>query len=203
MTTKNTQRPLIIGLTGGIGTGKSTAADILSKMGYPLHSADDAVHRLIDKKGAAVKPIRKLFAAAFVDGKVDRQILGQMVFGKSQKLKQLEKILHPLVQKEERTFVKKAMQKKAPAVILEIPLMFETGAEARCDFVICMTAPRALQKERVLKRKGMTASKFAAIIKHQMPESEKKKRADLVVSSEHGRAAVRRHLHFIMQQLLP
>ena len=180
--------PIIIGLTGGIGTGKSTAATMFAKLGLPVHSADDAVHKLLGKGGKAVKPIAKLFPDAVKAGAVDRQALGKIVFGNAAKLKKLEDIMHPLVQKDERDFVKKARAKKAVAVVLEIPLLFETGAHLRCDCVVVVTASLAERKKRVLKRKGMTAAKFNAIVKAQMPETEKRAYADFLVATDKGLA---------------
>lgn len=194
-------RPLVIGLTGGIGTGKSTAAQILIKLGIPVHNADDAVHQLLGQGGAAVKPVARLFPEALVLGAIDRQRLGRLVFGHPERLRQLEAVLHPLVRKDERAFLRAAKLVRAPFVVLEIPLLFETGADARCDTVICMTAPRAVQQERVLSRKGMTLAKFKAIVRHQMPEAEKKRRANYVVSSAQGRVAVRRALKAIIAAL--
>ena len=138
---------LVIGLTGGIGMGKSTATKALRGMGLPVYHADRAVHSLLRKGGGAREADRAAFSGTVRGGAVDRKKLGQIVFGKPQKLKQLEKILHPMVQGIEREFFHKARAAKAPAAILEIPLLFETGADKRCDVVLCVTStPRRCRK---------------------------------------------------------
>lgn len=175
------KKPRIIGLTGGIGMGKSTAAALLKNMGLPVYNADHAVHALLRRGGKAVKPVAKIFPESLKRGAIDRKILAKTVFHEPKRLKKLEAILHPLVRQEEKKFIAQAVKKKNPAVVLEIPLMFETGAQKRCDFVMCVTAPLALQKQRVLERKSMTLERFKAIVKLQMPNAEKLKRADYVV----------------------
>ena len=192
---------LIIGLTGSIGMGKSTAASILSGFGLPIYNADHAVHALLQKGGKGVKPIAKLFPEACHDGAIDRAELGRLVFGKPGKLRKLEAILHPLVQKAERDFLKQARRNQARAVVLEIPLLFETGAEKRCDMTICVTAPKAIQKARVLKRKGMTAAKLKAILARQMPDRDKRRRADYVVRTGVSRTDTKKQLRKILEGL--
>jgi dephospho-CoA kinase len=189
---------LIIGLTGGIGMGKSTAAAILSAFGLPVHNADHAVHDLLRKGGKAVRPVAKLFPESLQGGAIDRAILGKIVFGKPARLRKLEKILHPLVQKAECDFLRRARREKAVAAVLEIPLLFETGAEKRCDVTLCVAAPKAVQKARVLKRKGMTPARFRAIVALQMPAAEKRRRADYVVRTGVGRADTKRQLRKIV-----
>jgi dephospho-CoA kinase len=193
------KRPLIIGLTGGIGMGKSTAAKILQGFGLPVYNADKAIHDLLAKGGKGVKPVAKLFPKALKRGAIDRKIIGKSVFHDQAKLKQLEKILHPLVQEIERAFVKHAQKQKIKAVVLEIPLLFETGADKRCDIVICVTAPRAIQKERVLKRMHMTQARFRAILKLQMPDAQKRKKADYVVQTGKEIGDTKRQLKEILQ----
>jgi dephospho-CoA kinase len=199
------QKLTIIGLTGGIGMGKSATAKILSGLGLPVHNADLAVHDLLAAGGKAVKPVAKLFPPSFRSGKIDRKKLGAIVFDQPQKLKALERILHPLVRKTEEAFIRQAKRTKAHAVVLDIPLLFETGGEARCDFTICVTAPAAIQRARVLKRRDMTPQKFAAILKRQMPNAERKRRADYVISTAVSPADTRRQLDAILRQrnLLP
>lgn len=192
---------LIIGLTGGIGMGKSTAARIFAGFGLPVHSADEAVHALLGKNGKAVKKIARIFPESVRDGAIDRHLLAQLVFGKPRKLKKLEAVLHPLVRQAEREFLRAARHDKRVAAVLEIPLLFETGAEKRCDVVLCVTAPRAVQKARVLRRKGMTAARFKAIVRRQMPDAEKKKRADFIIKTGEGLADTRRQLERILERL--
>ena len=187
-------KPLIIGLTGSIGMGKSTAAKIFRGFGLPVYNADQAVHALLAKGGKGVKPVARLFPDTLRNGAIDRRALGHQVFTSPAKLRRLENILHPLVQQAERAFVNKARQKKVKAGVLEIPLLFETKANRRCDVTICVTAPQAVQKERVMRRPDMTAAKFRAILKLQMPDREKRRRADHIISTAKSTADTRRQL---------
>lgn len=190
---------VIIGLTGGIGMGKSTAARILRGFGFPVHDADAVVRDLLAHGGAALNQVAELFPDAvryYRDGRivVKRTALGKIVFENSDSLKKLEGILHPLVRLEERAFFEEAQRKNVRAVVLDIPLLYETGAESRCDVVFCLSAPEAVRKTRVMKRSGMTKEKLAAIMARQMPEEEKRKRADFVIPSGKGMSAMRRAL---------
>jgi len=189
---------ITIGLTGGIGMGKSKAAEILSRFGLPIYSADAAVHRLIARNGAAVLKIARLFPGAVKKGAVDRAALGRHVFGKPKELKKLEAILHPLVRKEETLFLQGAHRAGARAAVLEIPLLFETGGEKRCDIVLCVTAPKNIQMKRVMQRPGMDAAKFRAIVKMQMPDLEKRRRADYIVDTGKSMADTQRQLKRIL-----
>ncbi len=192
---------IVLGLTGGIGTGKTTAAKILGSFGFPVYDADKAVHALLAKNGRAVAKIKKCFPSVINNGAVDRQKLSAIVFGERQKLKALEAILHPLVRDEEKLFLSRAQKAKPTAVVLEIPLLFETKADKRCDVVLVTTAARAVQKDRVLVRQGMTLEKFNAIVKHQMSEKERKQRADFVINTSKGLVDTRRQLGKILLQL--
>ena len=194
---------IILGLTGGIGMGKSTVAAYLRRLGYPVHNADAVVHDILRKGGAAVARVGKVFPETLRGNAVDRQRLGTLVFHQPDRLRTLEKILHPLVQKEEKKFLTVSKKEKVPLVVLEIPLLFETGAEARCDQVLCVTASAQVQKERVLKRADMTESKFKAILKNQMADAEKKRRADFVVRTDQGLAETKRQVAMILKTLLP
>ena len=195
------RRLLVFGLTGGIGMGKSTAARIMNRAGLPIHDADHVVHQLLGKNGKAVKLVARLFPESFKRKAIDRKILGALVFGKPSRLRQLESILHPLVHKAEREFIRAARRDGARAVVLEIPLLFETGADQRCDRVICVTASRATQKTRVMQRKGMTAARFQSILKHQLSDRDKRARSDYVVNTDSGYADTRNQLHRIMETL--
>ena len=197
----NPQSPLIIGLTGSIGMGKSTAAKILARMGLPIYSADAAVHDLLGPNGRAVPRVGKLFPAARRGAAIDRKQLGALVFDQPALRRQLEAILHPMVRQEEKKFIAQARKAKARAVVLEIPLMFETGGEACCDLVLVVTAPKAVQRARVLKRRGMTPAKFRAILKAQMPDAEKRRRADYVIKTGKGLADTRRQLVEVMKRM--
>jgi dephospho-CoA kinase len=172
---------LIVGLTGSIGMGKSTAGAILRRFGLPVYDADRAVHLLLAAGGAAVAPIDAAFPGTVKRGAVDRQALGGKVFGDAAALARLEAITHPLVHEVQRGFLRRAALARAPMVVLDIPLLFETGGERRCDASILVTAPRFLQAMRVLARPGMDTAKLAGVRARQMSESEKRKRADFVV----------------------
>jgi dephospho-CoA kinase len=192
---------VIIGLTGSIGMGKSTVADLLRKIGLPIHSADEVVHNAMKKGGKAVALVADLFPDVVKRSAIDRKLLGSAVFGKPKKLRELEKIIHPLVWASEKAFLQKVRKKKSRAAILEIPLLFETGAEERCDLVFCVAAPKAIQKARVLARPGMTLQKFRAILAYQMPNTVKCKKADYVIPTGKGLAATEKHLRKLLGKL--
>lgn len=196
-------RMLIIGLTGSIGMGKSTAAEILRRMGFPIYSADKAVHNVLKKDGRAVIPVAEIFPETLKRGAIDRKLLGRAVFGQPRKLRRLERIIHPLLREQERAFLQKARKAKARAAILEIPLLFETGADKRCDITLCVTAPRAIQKARVLARPGMNEEKLRAILARQMPNAEKCRRADYAIPTGKGLRATEKHLRMLFARFLP
>jgi len=177
----------ILGLTGSIGMGKSTAAAMLRRLGVPVFDSDAAVHRLLAKGGAAVPQVQAAFPDVIADGAVDRQALGARVFADPAALERLEKIVHPLVRCEEARFLSAARRRRVPVVVLDIPLLFESGGERRCDATVLVTAPRAVQEARVLARPGMTREKLAGIRARQMPEREKLRRADFVVLTSLGK----------------
>ena len=184
----------VLGLTGGIAMGKSTAARQLRRLGLPLHDADAAVHRLYARGGPAVPAIAARFPAAVVEGRVDRQVLGRLVFGRSDELRALERILHPLVRQATRRFLRTQALRRRCLVVLDIPLLFETGGERLCDAVVVVSAPGFLQRQRALRRPGMTAEKLDAILARQTPDREKRRRADHVVPSGLGYGFALRHL---------
>ena len=192
---------MIVGLTGSIGMGKSTAARILRGFGFPVYSADKAVHDVLKKGGAAVAPVARLFPEALKRGGIDRKILGRTVFGCPKKLRQLEKIIHPLLRQAEQGFLQKARKAKAPGAILEIPLLFETGADKRCDITLCVTAPRAVQKSRVLSRAGMSEEKLRAILKRQMPNAEKIRKANYAIPTGTSLESTEKHLRKLFLKL--
>lgn len=172
---------LVIGLTGSIGMGKSTIAERFRQLGIPVCDADALVHQLYE--GAAVAPIEAAFPDTTSNGRVDRVKLGQAVLGDPQGLKRLEAIVHPLVHAAEREFLQKAAEQGASMAVLEIPLLFETGGDKRVDVTIVVSAPPEVQRKRVLERPGMTPAKLDAILARQMPDSEKRRRADFVVDT--------------------
>lgn len=184
----------VIGLTGGIGMGKSTAARVLARARIPVHDADAAVHALYARGGAAVPVIAALVPEAVRDGAVDRTQLGRAAFGDRALLGRLEAAIHPLVRRAERRFLARCRRARARAAVLDIPLLFETGAERRVDAVIVVSAPPSVQRARVLGRRGMTAEKFAAILARQTPDAEKRRRADVVIPTGLSR-------HFALSRL--
>lgn len=192
---------LVIGLTGSIGMGKTTIARQLSSMGAKICNADAIVHKLMAKDGAAVPQIKKEFPSVVKAGEVDRRALGEIVFKSPEKKLLLEAILHPLVVNEENRFVERMQRLGARCVVLDIPLLFETGAEERCDIVLVASAPFFIQKQRVLGRMHMTAEKFNNILASQLPDSEKQAWADMVVKTGLGKAYSYRQLATWMRGL--
>jgi dephospho-CoA kinase len=171
----------VLGLTGSIAMGKSTAAKVFRSLGVPVFDADAVVHCLLEPRGAAVGPVGEAFPDCRSDGAIDRHRLGRIVFGDSAALARLEAILHPLVREAERRFLADAAAARQPLVVLEIPLLFETGSERRVDAVAVVSAPAFLQRQRVLRRSGMTAERLAAIRTRQLPDTLKRRRADFVI----------------------
>jgi dephospho-CoA kinase len=187
---------IVVGLTGSIGMGKTTAARMLRRMGVALFDADQIVHRLLAPGGGAVVKVEAAFPGTRrEDGGIDRKRLGERVFGDPQALAQLEGILHPMVAEAERRFLAQARARGEAIAVLDIPLLYESRSAARCDYVIVVSAPAMVQRQRVLRRPGMTEARFAAILKQQMPDAEKRRRADFIVDSsqsfDHARAQVR------------
>lgn len=193
---------IVLGLTGSIGMGKSNAAATLRRLGVPLFDADAEVHRLIGPGGKAVGPVDAAFPGVRGDaGGIDRRLLGQRVFRDPPALRRLEGILHPMVRRAERRFVALARARRAPLVVLDIPLLFESGGVERCDFVLVVSAPLRLQRERVMRRAGMSESRFADILRAQLPDREKRRRADFVVATALGRNVTFRRLKAIVRRL--
>ncbi len=191
---------IIIGLTGSIGMGKSTAATMLRARGYPVYDADRVVHRLLGRGGAAVDAVTRRWPETAVDGAVDRRTLGQWVFENPDELRALEDILHPLVRRAEKRFLMSACWNRRPLVVLDIPLLFETGGDRRVDRVIVVSAPAFLQRQRLMRRPGMTIDRLRRVLDQQMPDREKRRRADWVVTSGRGRAVTYRALGGAMRR---
>ncbi|MDP6573151.1 MAG: dephospho-CoA kinase [Rhodospirillales bacterium] len=179
---------VILGLTGSIGMGKSTAAQAFRRAGVPVHDADRAVHGLLAKGGRAVALVEAAFPGVTRDGAVDREKLGQRVFADADALARLEAILHPMVREAERRFLRRTAADGHRVAVLDVPLLFETGGEERCDAVVVVSAPPFVQRARVMKRSGMTRARLAAILAQQMPDKVKCRRADFVVQTGIGRA---------------
>jgi len=185
----------VLGLTGSIGMGKSATADLFRRLGVPVHDADATVHRLY--RGRAAAPIEKEFPGTVGGGIVDRTKLGAAVFNDSERMKRLEAIVHPLVREEEDNFLKR-VSALAPVAVLDIPLLFETGGERRCDAVLVVTAPSSVQRDRVLARPGMTEEKFSAILAKQMRDEDKRARAHFLVDTGRGFASAEAQVRSIL-----
>ncbi len=177
---------LLVGLTGSIGMGKSETAKMFAKLGIPVYDADAAVHAIYEKGGAAVEPLRAEFPDAIVDDAVDRVKLSKLVLNNKDELKKLESIVHPLVGATQLQFLKDASDANAPMAVLDIPLLYETGGEARVDAVVVVSAPADVQRARVLERPGMTVEKFEQILAKQVPDADKRAKADFVVETDKG-----------------
>ncbi|MBS7587195.1 dephospho-CoA kinase [Ancylobacter defluvii] len=181
MATAVKTRPFLLGLTGSIGMGKSTTAGLFRELGVPVHDADAVVHAIYAGEGVA--PVEAAFPGVTVDGRIDRVKLGARVLHDAEAMKRLEAIVHPLVRQREQRFLEEARLDDAPLAVLDIPLLYETGAEKRVQAVVVVSAPQAVQRARVLARPGMTEEKFRAILDKQMPDSEKRRRADYVIDT--------------------
>ncbi len=189
----------VIGLTGSIGMGKSTTARFFAEAGVPVHDADAIVHRLYE--GEAAPAIEAAFPGTTAGGKVDRLKLAERVLGDKAALRQLESIVHPLVREAEARFLAEAERKGAPVAVLDIPLLFETGGQERVDAVVTVSAPAAVQRERLLQRAGMTEEKLEALIANQLADAEKRRHADFVVDSSQGFEVARAQVEEILRQV--
>jgi dephospho-CoA kinase len=193
---------IILGLTGSIGMGKSNAAATLRRLGVRLFDADAEVHRLLGPGGEAVGLVEAGFPGVRGEaGGIDRRRLGQLVFRDPPALRRLEAILHPMVRRAERRVVAQARARRERLVVLDIPLLFESGGVERCHFVLVVSAPLRLQRERVMRRPGMSKARFADILRAQMPDREKRRRADFVIATALGRGVTFRRLKAIVRTL--
>jgi len=174
---------IVLGLTGSIGMGKSATAQMFRDLGIPVFDADEAVHALYGPGGEAVTPVDAAFPGVAVDGAIDRERLSAQVVGTPEAMKKLERIVHPLVRARQQAFLETARREGADIVVLDIPLLFETGGEARVDKIVVVSAAPEVQRERVLARPDMTVAKFEAILAQQVPDAEKRARADFVIDS--------------------
>ena len=179
---------IVIGLTGGIATGKSTTAAMMVARGIPVHDADAAVHVLMAPGGAAIGPVTQMFGDGMLTtgGAIDRQRLGAAIFSDPAQRRALEAIIHPLVAEDRDMFLARHRQAGSQLVVLDIPLLFETGGEALCDFVILCSASEEIQRRRALQRDGMTATKFESILESQMPLASKRAMADAEIDTGLG-----------------
>jgi dephospho-CoA kinase len=190
---------IVVGLTGSIGMGKSTTAKMFQAAGVPVHDSDEAVHRLY--ASAAAPLVEAAFPGTTVNGIVDRTRLASTVLGNPIALQKLEDIVHPLVRADADRFLARQKAAGAPLVVLDIPLLFETGGRDRVDRIVVVTAPPEVQRERVLSRPGMTAEKFEAILAAQVPDPEKRRRADFIIDTGAGMDEARRAVAVIIATL--
>jgi dephospho-CoA kinase len=192
---------IVVGLTGSIGMGKSNAARVLRFLGVPVYDADAEVHKLYAKGGAAVAPIARVFPFAVREGAVDRSKLSELLRADPGAVARLEKIVHPLVRRIQERFIRSLRLRRVPVAVLDIPLLFETGGERRCDAVIVVSAPAYLQRQRVLRRPGMSDAKLDLLLGRQMPDAEKRRRADFVINTNRGYRETLLALRRILVQL--
>lgn len=190
---------IVLGLTGSIGMGKSTTASLFREQGAPVFDADRCVHELY--RGEAIDPVRARFDISLRDGGVDRDHLATLVLNDPNGMKDLEAIIHPLVVKARQEFLHKAQEKGLPLAVADIPLLFETGGESHVDAVAVVTASQAVQKRRVLSRPTMTEEKFVAVMRRQMADGEKRRRAHFLILSDHGIEPARRQVRRIIATL--
>jgi dephospho-CoA kinase len=191
---------LILGLTGSIGMGKSTTAKLFAEAGVPVYDADATVHKIYE--GEAAPAIEAAFPGTTVDGKVDRAQLSAKVVHDPSAIKQLEEIVHPMLRAYHQKFLDDAQRSGAPVAVVDVPLLFETGGDKRVDAVVVVTTSPELQRKRILARDDMTDEKLDAIVARQMPDAEKRKRADFVVDTSHGLEPVRAQIRDILDQVV-
>ncbi|MDI1328035.1 MAG: dephospho-CoA kinase [Brevundimonas sp.] len=193
---------IVLGLTGSIGMGKSTTTAMFADAGALVWNADDAVHRLYARGGAAVAPVGEAFPGVVVDGAVDRARLARALGRDEQAFRRLEAIVHPLVLQGRLGDLEAARLRGVRLAVLDIPLLFETGGDAGVDAVVVVTAPAKVQAARVLTRPGMTRERFEAILARQLPDAEKRRRADFVVDTGEGLEAARARVEEIVGMVL-
>ncbi len=192
---------IILGLTGSIGMGKTEAAKMFRSLQVPVFDADASVHSLLAVDDEAISEVAAAFPEAVRDGAIDRRELGALVFDKPAQLKQLEAILHPRVRVREKHFISEAARYGLPLIVLDIPLLFESGSQHRCDATAVVSAPAFVQRGRVLRRPGMTAEKYVAILERQMPDDEKRTYADFVIPTGLGKRFSLQRIRWIIKML--
>jgi len=191
---------LILGLTGSIGMGKSTTAKLFTEAGVPVYDADATVHRIYE--GEAAPAIEAAFPGTTVNGKVDRARLSERVMHDPAAIRRLEAIVHPMLRSHHQKFLEEAEKSGAPVAVMDVPLLYETGGETRVDAVVVVTTSPEVQRERILARENMTGEKLDAILARQLPDAEKRKRADFVVDTSHGLDPVRSRIRDILDQVV-
>ena len=191
---------LILGLTGSIGMGKSTTAKLFTEAGVPVYDADATVHRIYE--GEAAPAIEAAFPGTTVNGRVDRARLSERVMHDPAAIRRLEQIVHPMLRSHHQKFLEEAEKSGAPVAVMDVPLLYETGGETRVDAVVVVTTSPEVQRERILARENMTGEKLDAILARQLPDAEKRKRADFVVDTSHGLDPVRSPIRDILDQVV-
>jgi len=194
-------RPYVIGLTGSIAMGKSETAKLFAAEGVAVHDADAAIHRLYGKGGAAAAKIAEIYPQVIRDGAVDRAALSALVTGDSVALARLEALVHPLVVLDRDAFLQEETARGTPIVLLDVPLLFETGAETGMDALVVASAPATVQRQRALERPGMTAEKFERLLARQMPDVEKRAQAHYVVVTDKGLDHARSQVQMILTEI--
>jgi dephospho-CoA kinase len=192
---------IVLGLTGSVGMGKSTTARFFAEEGIPVYSADAVVHTLYHQK-PVVSEIEAVFPEVVENAAINHEKLAAMVFGRPEALRRLEAIVHPHVRKAETEFLHRACKQGHRIAVLDIPLLYETGGQARVDRVVVVSAPSAIQRKRVLSRSGMTEKKFAAILARQMPDEEKRRHADFIIDTGKDLDALHEDVRSVIRRLL-
>ena len=192
---------IIVGLTGSIGMGKTTTSNMFKEAGCPVFDADAAVHALYAKGGKAVPIIHAVFPDAIKDGAIDRARLGEHMRKDPLQLKVLESFIHPLMTESRAKFFEQAQKDNAEIIIMDVPLLFETGGDAYVDKVVVVTAPADVQRKRVMARPGMNAELLTSLLARQMPDAEKRKRADILIYTDKGLENARKQVHKILKDL--
>jgi len=188
----------VLGLTGSIGMGKSTTAQLFAEAGAPVYDADATVHRVYESEAAAA--IEAAFPGTTVNGRVDRTLLSPKVVHDPAAMNQLEAIVHPMLRRHHEAFLEEAERSGAPVAVVDVPLLFETGGDKRVDAVVVVTTAPDVQRKRILAREGMTEEKLDAILARQMSDAEKRRRADFIVDTSHGLEPVRLRVREILEQ---
>jgi len=189
---------VILGLTGSIGMGKSTTAKLFAEVGVPVYDADATVHKIYE--GEATSAIEAAFPGTTAQGKVDRAKLSAAVIHDRAAMRRLEQIVHPMLRSHHQKFLDEAEHSGAPVAVVDVPLLFETGGEKRVDAVVVVTTSAEIQRERILSRENMTSEKLDALLARQMPDAEKRARADFLVDTSHGLEPVREQIRDILDQ---
>ncbi len=192
---------IVLGITGSVGMGKTTAARAFARAGYPVFDADACVHELLGTDPRTIAAVRRAFPSVVRNGVVDRKALGALVFAHDSALAKLESLLHPRVRARQRAFVREAKKARHRVAVVDVPLLFETGGDREVDATLVVTAPLAQQRARVLARRGMTRARFDAIRKRQLSDREKRQRATYVVDTGSGRAMMLRQIRTILATL--